>query len=328
MQTDEGTPSWRRFSELLNLRYGPSFRSNPMAELMECRRTTTVAEYQDRFEALLPRVGPLDERKRVQAFTAGLGPPLSIDVQVQNPQTLILAMNLARTLEQQDKYYALPARISVSASGPATFKPAARGLLPGAPQPLALPAPPSSATGAPAIIEGRHLRRLSQAEMESRKRLGLCFNCDEKFERGHNRVCKRVFLLELSEEDEAEDFAATEAEDPRISLLAMAGVRTCDTMQVCIRMGDTELLALLDSGSTHNFISEDAAARTALCLQPHGSMRVTVANGDRVPCPRVYRAARFSVADEQFQADLFALPLAGYDVVLGTEWLAALGPIL
>ena len=53
-----------------------------MAEPMECKRTSTVAEYQDRFESLLPHVGPLDERQWVQAFTAGLGPPLSIDVQV------------------------------------------------------------------------------------------------------------------------------------------------------------------------------------------------------------------------------------------------------
>ena len=55
VQTDEGTPSWRRFTELLNLRYGPPLRSAPLAELAECRRTSTVAEYQDRFQALLAR---------------------------------------------------------------------------------------------------------------------------------------------------------------------------------------------------------------------------------------------------------------------------------
>ena len=57
-------------------------------------------------------------------------------------------------------------------------------------------------------------------------------------------------------------------------------------------------------------------------------MKVTVANGDRVPCPGVYRAVPFSIAGEPFSTDFFALPLASYDVVLGTEWLASLGPIL
>ena len=65
VQQDEGTPSWRRFKEMLNLRYGPPLHSAPLAELADCRRTSTVAEYQDRFQALLPREGLLGEWKRV-----------------------------------------------------------------------------------------------------------------------------------------------------------------------------------------------------------------------------------------------------------------------
>jgi hypothetical protein len=45
----------------------------------------TIAEYQDRFQALLPRAGPLIEVQKVQLFTGGLQPPLSIDVRIQNP---------------------------------------------------------------------------------------------------------------------------------------------------------------------------------------------------------------------------------------------------
>jgi hypothetical protein len=71
VQTDEGTPSWRRFTELLNLRYGPPLRAAPLFELADCRRTGTVTEYADRFQALLPRAGPLDDRQRVQLFTGG-----------------------------------------------------------------------------------------------------------------------------------------------------------------------------------------------------------------------------------------------------------------
>ena len=65
LQRDEGTPSWRRFTELLHLRYGPPLRAAPLAELAECRRTGTVVDYQDRFQALLPRAGPLEETQRV-----------------------------------------------------------------------------------------------------------------------------------------------------------------------------------------------------------------------------------------------------------------------
>jgi hypothetical protein len=54
LQEDEGTPSWSRFKELLNLRFEPALRSAPFFELTECRRTGTVEEYSNRFQELLP----------------------------------------------------------------------------------------------------------------------------------------------------------------------------------------------------------------------------------------------------------------------------------
>jgi len=65
------------------------------------------AEYQDRFEALLPRTGTLSEAQRVQALKAGLQPPLSLDVELHNPQSLIVAMSLARKLELRKQYAAV-----------------------------------------------------------------------------------------------------------------------------------------------------------------------------------------------------------------------------
>jgi hypothetical protein len=55
-----------------------------------------VEEYSNRFQALLPRVGRLDEIQRVQIFTGGLLPPLSHAVRIHNPETLAAAMSLAR----------------------------------------------------------------------------------------------------------------------------------------------------------------------------------------------------------------------------------------
>jgi hypothetical protein len=45
VQEDEGTPTWARFKDLLNLRYGPPLRSAPLFELSSCRRTGTVEDY-------------------------------------------------------------------------------------------------------------------------------------------------------------------------------------------------------------------------------------------------------------------------------------------
>jgi len=182
-------------------------------------------------------------------------------------------------------------------------------------------------------VEGHPVRRLNQAEMEERRRLGLCYNCDEKYGHGHNKVCKRLFLLDSKVEDEDDDTVAgdddvPETESPVFSLHAVAGVARGNTMQVQVTLGRITLVALLDTGSTHSFIAEAAAERTGLPIQPRPRLTATVANGEKVPCPGVIRHAPLVVDNIAFCVDLFVMPLAGYDVVLGTQWMATLGRLV
>lgn len=251
IQSDEGTPSWRRFKELLNLRYGLQLRSAPLAELAACRRTVTVVEYQDRFQALLPRAGPLEESQRVQLFTGGLQPPVSIDVRIQNPQSLATAMSLARQFELHEQYTAPISRAT--------------------PWPLPAPSGPRAASPATISVEGRQIKQLTQAEQEEQRHKGLCYNCDEKYTRGHNRICQWLFPLEGIEEDDADDITeepagAADEDAPIFSLQALVGVSVADTMQIAVMLGSLAFVALLDSGSTHNFISEAAARHSGLPL--------------------------------------------------------------
>ena len=138
-------------------------------------------------------------------------------------------------------------------------------------------------------------------------------------------MCKRLFLLDCAIDDEADTPALTDEEDittdaaPHVSLHAIAGLCHNDTMQIHLTVCGVPLVALLDSGSTHNFISEEAAKRTDLPLQLRPGMTATVANGERVSCVGAIHRAVFSVNDEQFNANLFVLPLAGYDIVLSTQ---------
>jgi hypothetical protein len=110
----------------------------------------------------------------------GFQPPLSYDMEIHNPQSLAAAMSLVCKLKLRDQCAVPPPR--------ATH----RALLP-APAPcLALSVPPAATI----TVEGRPVKRLTQAKQEERRRLGLYYNCDAKFGRGHNRVCKRLFLLD------------------------------------------------------------------------------------------------------------------------------------
>ena len=177
--------------------------------------------------------------------------------------------------------------------------------------------------------------------MAEHRKQGLCYNCDEQYVRGHK--CARLFYLEASDyiveelEDSEESGQSTTAtaepppintEAPRISLNAITGIRTATTMQLYVQVGTTQLVALLDSGSTHNFVRADITRRIGLHFQPCPGASVLVANGDRVACSGLATDVAIRIADETFTVDCYSIPLDGYDMVLGIKFLRTLGPIL
>jgi hypothetical protein len=99
-------------------------------------------------------------------------------------------------------------------------------------------------------------------------------------------------------------------------------------MQVRVTVGTEELTALLDSGSTTNFISDAAGRTTRLCFHSDNRAYVRVANGDRVDCRGLARDVDIRIGQETFVINCFAIPLDCYDMVLGVSFLRVLGPIL
>ncbi|KAL4187831.1 hypothetical protein AMTRI_Chr09g40750 [Amborella trichopoda] len=145
--------------------------------------------------------------------------------------------------------------------------------------------------------------------MQERRDKGLCFNCNEKFVLGH--CCKKLFLIEgcYEEEDDYDKLGLEEDvldefhELPEISLHAIYGLRVPETMRVKGSLGHIAVMVLIDSGGTHNFMSEMLAKKVG--MQPTNGSRfeVMVASGEKLPTP-------------------------GYEVVLGAKWLRTLGPIM
>lgn len=135
----------------------------------------------------------------------------------------------------------------------------------------ALPIVPALKSSTGSEQPRRHMRRcyLTPEEMEQRRTAGLCYNCEEKFTPNHR--CKRLFLL-LSPSDNSDNEDSQDHEDgleePGISLYALIGIkpRASNTMQLWVKIGTTYLLALHDSGSTHNFINPGAAHRAGVCV--------------------------------------------------------------
>jgi hypothetical protein len=104
--------------------------------------------------------------------------------------------------------------------------------------------------------------------MAERRRQVLCFNCDDKFVHGHRCTC--LFFIEY-EDSPLEDMITDDPpkdDEPRISLYAIAGVQAADTVCLRVRIRDQEFLALIDSGSSHNFIHADVVHYLDIPLTP------------------------------------------------------------
>jgi hypothetical protein len=95
-----------------------------------------------------------------------------------------------------------------------------------------LPVPAAAAQPAPLVRTApNQARRLSPEEQAERRRLGLCYNYNEPYSRGHNRVCRCIFYISGIELDgDAPPDDATSQDAPVFSLRAVVGMPICDTM--------------------------------------------------------------------------------------------------
>ena len=182
-------------------------------------------------------------------------------------------------------------------------------------------------------------KRLSPEELARRREKGLCFQCDEKFSRGH-KCSSSLFLLIADDEDTLPDVERNPELPPeppelppksppaQLSLHALSGHSAPETLRMKGTINDLHVSILIDGGSTHNFLHHRVVTALKLPTQDIASLRVTVGNGDEIRCQQRCGEVTVQIQRNSFTIDFHILPLGGADVVLGVQWLKTLGPIL
>jgi len=99
-------------------------------------------------------------------------------------------------------------------------------------------------------------------------------------------------------------------------------------MRVTGKVKTTPLHILIDSGSTHNFLDLATAKRLHCEIRKIPPLQVVVANGQQLVCTSMCKNFSWSLLAETFTTDVILVPLGNYEMVLGIQWLASLGPIL
>uniref|UniRef100_A0A803KXU1 MADS-box domain-containing protein n=1 Tax=Chenopodium quinoa TaxID=63459 RepID=A0A803KXU1_CHEQI len=178
---------------------------------------------------------------------------------------------------------------------------------------------------------------LTAAERREKQLKGLCYFCDQPYERNHKCPLKQtqLFIVEIPGEDECEEEGMVESVqdldstmesiDPQISVHALCGNPSFQIMRVTGVCGKSPLHVLIDSGSTHNFLDIDVARRLGCKIDSISPQAVTVADGNHLACQNVCKGFKWSIQGNEFVSDVLLLSLGSCDMVLGIQWLSMLG---
>ncbi|VFQ61088.1 unnamed protein product [Cuscuta campestris] len=250
-------------------------------------------------------------------FHAGLKSHLQHEMMLQKPESLSASFALARELEAKHAAWAssLPQRPTPwGKPGPVNSAP-----------PL-LPTPGTKPPAA-ASFPQPPIRRLSRVEKLERDSKGLCYNCDEKWTKGHS--CGRFLLLIEDDDDTPEQPAVddTVLTADVSSLNSMAGVSTPRSLRLSGMLADAVVEVLIDGGSTHNFIHPVVVEKLQLPVHDVPAFRVYVGNGASLLCNTQCRDLLLLLQGTTFPVDVYVLSIHGPDIVLGVQWLQLLGRV-
>jgi hypothetical protein len=137
------------------------------------------------------------------------------------------------------------------------------------------------------------------------------------FSNFHKIVYKRLVVIDVVAKEEPG--LLTEIEDSTISLHALTGIHPYSgkTTQLLEAANDIQLKALLNLGSTHNFIDSAAVECAMIPLWGYAGLHIAVANDDRLTNLGCCQDLRLDITGEAFSIDCYDLTLTSFDMVSG-----------
>jgi hypothetical protein len=261
-----------------------------------------------------------DETFFVSQFLKGLKPEIRLSVASQIPETLDRAVLLAHV--QQDPQ-SQPRKWNQQPAAAAAVHKTEQ-----AQQHKTEPGRPALKLGTGDLWKDRQLRDYRRANH-------LCFRYGEKFDPQHQCAKKAELHVlattdhqaEISEEVlellELQDLA--NAQELSLSINALAGSQSDNT--ICIRalVQNQVMLLLVDSGSSNTFVNANFVNRINCTTVDIPPVSVKVANGQLLDCDRMVPQLQWWAQGHTFQTDMKILPLGGYDAILGVDWLKQWG---
>ncbi|KAL0539616.1 hypothetical protein IC582_023832 [Cucumis melo] len=186
------------------------------------------------------------------------------------------------------------------------------------------------------------VKRLSDAKFRARLDRELCFRCNDKYSPGHRCKTKEkreLMFFIMNEEEETEEVHSKDettertmelknlelTEDTEIELKTMTSLTSKGTMKLKGWVRHKEIVVLIDSGATHNFIHQALAEELQMRLEQNTQFGYTIGNGTRCKGKGVCRRVELKLKEITIIADFLAVELGTVDAVLGMQWLDTTG---
>ncbi|KAL4021138.1 hypothetical protein IC575_019929 [Cucumis melo] len=271
------------------------------ARLIRIQQDGSYNEYVKKFVTYSAPLPYMAESVLVDAFVTRLEPSLQAEVISRHPQTLEECMREAQLVNDRN----LALKLTKMELGMAEWDEGGSSKIKKIgdaekPPPrktdfqmkqITIPIKGNFKKGEPPV------KRLSDAEFRARLDRGLCFRCNDKYSPGHRCKTKEkrelMFFIMNEEENEEENSheEVTEGtvelknleltEDIAIELKAMTRLSSKGTMKLKRWIMQKEIVVLIDSGATHNFIHQTLAVDLQLGLEQQTQFGYTIGNGTR-----------------------------------------------
>lgn len=270
--------TWSDLCKMIKSRFGRDQHESLIRQLFHIKQTSTVAEYVESFSQLVDQLDAYqsvtDPLCYTMKFLDGLKDDVKNVVSIQRPSDLDAACALA--LLQEDVQASSHKREFRRHDTGYFSKSSSKG-------PLPLPPPPTpTAVNKPVypvaaankrgmdIAKGQSIEEHFASLRAYRCARGLCDKCGEKYFRGHK--CSDSVQLHVVQElwdflhieqvvDDEKLECNSEHGTLHLSLAAATGVSSSKTMKFVGAIQGIQLLILVDSGSSHSFVSAAIASR-------------------------------------------------------------------
>jgi predicted aspartyl protease len=118
----------------------------------------------------------------------------------------------------------------------------------------------------------------------------------------------------------------TEEMQHHLSLNAMKGQSGMGIIRFTGMIGNIEVQVLVDGGSSDTYLQPRIAQFLKVPIEPTPKFQVLVGNGESLTVEGIVRKLQIQVQGHELTVPAYLLPVAGADLILGSSWLATLGP--